>query len=963
MLTKYNKVRVFLKGITVEGRISPFVQLGAFLALIAFIAMIGFLHIRFSYQHDTETTRASYHNTSLLAETVLETKLDSLSGLARSLSTRPMVVKAVERNDWAGAIDVLNASNFLAETANLDRVVLFNNDATIMSDFPIATPSVVGENRKTKQWYKDYVEKKQLPFVSGVQLRSAEPRINVISVIAPIRALKSSQVLGILQLQVPASILSDWMGDFQRDKGNIFFDIIDQHGNFVLNHKGVSNTNQIVSLESESFYKRAVESKREEFQAFDASLKREMYVAIHTLPEYGWKIVVSSPSVFAFRERNSNLFFLSLGYLGFLAALGALYIFLVYNSKRHKKEVELHFEYERKLLESSKELDMFFDVALDFLCIAQGDGYFRKVNKLWETALGYSKQELLSQPFVNFVHPDDISATVDALKTLNDNQPIAQFRNRYRTAAGSYRWLEWRTVPVNGLYYAAARDITEIKEAQVALEQMNKALLERTQEAEAAAVTKSEFLSNMSHEIRTPLNSIIGFSSLLEDEITGEKQKSRLHAISSSGKFLLSLVNDILCFSKLEAGKEHFEVSPCNLTKLLTSTAELFRAQLESKNVNLIVSTEAIDEVSAITSERAIRQIIFNLLGNAVKFTRQGFVSIRAKVLASDAQSATDVTLVLEVQDSGMGISESFKEKLFTKFSQQDQGSNREFGGTGLGLAITKKIVAALGGDIIVESKEGEGTKFTVTIPNIQLSAVPVDSDPRPSSLLFRNIDFTGATVLVVDDVELNRKYLVDAVSKVAPQVNLLEAESGEKALEIAAHTPPDLIFMDIRMPGMGGTETANKLRQRPQTESCKIVAFTASIEPKVLEGELFDGYLRKPAQVHQIVKEMMRFLPYIQKDVDANSSFTSGDAETQVNFAEVLSQDSIELLRKVFQNALSNTNSENVAAVCSTLKSISESSDLPALREYAREIEGALNEFNIESVINDLNKFVSKYL
>ncbi len=1085
MIKPIRNIQKYLHHFTIEHKHSHIWIACLYAILVLPVAFVGIFHIQYAYERETKRTLDDYQNITLLTKTIIETKLNSLLELCRSLSSRPLVAKAITQNEWSEAINILNTDNFLAQTPYIDRVVLYNKYGTIMSDFPNATPSVIGESRSNKQWFKDFVEKDTL-FVTGVQVRKANPQSNIVSVIAPIHLPKQTQLLGILMLQIKTDILSSWLVDFKRGRDQIFFDVLDQHNAFVRHHKFPENEKKIIASESQSFYRQLLKQNEEVSEAYDGDERRSIFATIRTIPGIGWKVIVSSPAEVAFHERTKEIVSLVSGYLVFLVLLSIIYFFWVSNAREHQKKVLQHFEYEKKLEDSNKELDTFFTVALDFLCIATKTGYFQRINQLWEDVFGYSKQDLLSQPLLSFVHPDDANATIDAINTLKNGKQVAQFRNRYRTVDGNYRWLEWRSTPANGFIYAAARDITEEKISQdklieneaflqtvtdnvpgmiaywdhnctcqfanasfqkrvgkpqkqllgssmkdllgetvfqqyqpyvlgaldgsmqnfekksakindetefiwvhfipnfqnkkvcgffmiisditelkithTKLEEANRSLIQRTKEAEAATVAKSEFLSNMSHEIRTPLNAIIGFSTLLEGELTGEKEKSRLRAISSSGNFLLSLVNDILTFSKLESGKEIFEFHPCNLFHIVTSTAELFRNQIESKKMSLVVSTEGLQGQSPIISDRAIRQILFNLIGNAVKFTNQGFVSITGKLNASETTNGSDANLIFEIEDSGIGISEDFKQKLFTNFSQQNQSINRQYGGTGLGLAITKKIVTELQGTIAVKSEEGKGTKFTVTIPNVALSATPSDENSGTAALFENTIEFTNSTVLVVDDVSLNREYLCDAISKLAPLLTVIEASSGEMALDIVARNPPNLVFMDVRMPGIGGLEAAKEMRRILATHNCKIIAFTASVDESILAQEIFDSYLRKPAPIQQIHNEMIKFLPHKEKNINSDSSANSFMNKEPLEQETKLSQQSRDALNKTCENALHNTNSESVDAFCSMLKSVPEASELPTLQKFAEEIELCLKEFNITRVNNLLQSFLNKY-
>lgn len=388
---------------------------------------------------------------------------------------------------------------------------------------------------------------------------------------------------------------------------------------------------------------------------------------------------------------------------------------------------------ERKQAEAVR--DRLFNLSLDMLCIAGFDGYFKQLNPAWKKTLGWKNEELMSKPYLEFVHPEDRKPTIKAAEGLSEGRAVITFENRYRCKDGSYRWLSWNSAPLGEkeLIFAVARDMTESKQAEEEIRKLDEGLREHAAKLEAAnrkleslnenlklanmrcklaSQAKSDFLSNMSHELRTPLNAIIGFSELLLDQRPGKSSKvQREYAqfIHESGRHLHSLINDVLDLSKVEAGKMELELSRVNLTDLLNGSLSMIQEKALKHGIAL--SLKADKKIKTIQAdERKLKQIIFNLLSNAVKFTLDGG---KLGLEAKTNKKAVKIT----VWDTGIGIAPEDQERIFGEFQQVDSSFSRNYEGTGLGLALTKKLVELHGGKIWVESKLGKGSRFTFSIP------------------------------------------------------------------------------------------------------------------------------------------------------------------------------------------------------------------------------------------------------
>ncbi len=375
--------------------------------------------------------------------------------------------------------------------------------------------------------------------------------------------------------------------------------------------------------------------------------------------------------------------------------------------------------------------------------------------------------------------------------------------------------------------------------------------------AKAASRAKSEFLANMSHEIRTPLNTLLGFSELLAVDLNDPKQESYIEAMRVAGNSLLTLINDILDLSKIEAGKMEFRYEPVNFKTLCSEILYIFKEKMETKGIRLdiLISEQFPDAV--LLDETRMRQVLLNLVGNAVKFTQEGFITLKAECVNTDDSRFID--LIITVEDTGPGIDPEFQDVIFESFKQADGQINRKHGGTGLGLAICKRLIQAMNGEISVKSRPTEGSVFTVLLKNVagaEEGALPgsefVPKEKKGPARFEKN------RVLIVDDIASNRIMLKELLLRFNQDVS--EAMDGIQAIEMAKTQKPDLIIMDIRMPVMDGNDATKKLKADPETKMIPIIAFTGDVVAKTKTGALkkgYDGYLTKPVKIDALTREL----------------------------------------------------------------------------------------------------------
>ncbi|MDD2790740.1 MAG: ATP-binding protein [Sulfurimonas sp.] len=515
----------------------------------------------------------------------------------------------------------------------------------------------------------------------------------------------------------------------------------------------------------------------------------------------------------------------------------------------------------------------------------------------------------------------------------------------------------FRMLSVSPIRYAKKEMLLSISYDMTKRLELEKSLSEAKEIAEQANRSKSEFLANMSHEIRTPMNAIIGFTELLNEQIVEPRLKSYVKTIQSASRTLLTLINDILDLSKIEAGKLQIHKNPTDISKLCNEIASIFTLNVKSKGLDFYLEIDENIPKSLLLDEIRLRQILLNLIGNAVKFTQSGYVKLRVHGLNVD-EHLSKLDLEILVEDTGIGIESSQSQMIFEEFEQHEGQDNRKYGGTGLGLSISKRLTRMMNGKISLQSEEGKGSTFTVVLFGVDISSLAVaqNADEKLSREK-RKIRFKKAKILIADDIEDNRQLIVKNFEN--SNIEVITAVNGADAIEKFHTENPDLILMDIRMPIMNGYEAAMQIKKISQIP---IIALTASVmqdRDESSKRKYFDGFLRKPVLQYELFEELSKFLAFeiIGDELKEQKTKIVMSEKTKPNLSNILQLLSGEI-KQAQLKAIETNSMSDIKDFTQEVETLALEFDVALLDEYVSKLHGAIDAFDIQTIEQTLHSY-----
>ncbi len=638
---------------------------------------------------------------------------------------------------------------------------------------------------------------------------------------------------------------------------------------------------------------------------------------------------------------------------------------------------EEHF---RALIENSNDLIWILNIK----------GEFTYISHSTQRVLGYDPKELLGKNAFDLVHPDDRTDLFKRFelrsKSLVKGQPTAhRFRHKEEY------WCTLESISKNLMGHPAisgmvinSRNITKRCQAEEALKRshqdleirvdertrelrvLNKALnneiqirKEKEKELERANQAKNNFLANVSHEIRTPLNSVIGFGDLLTSMITEKQQAAYLSAITTAGKNLLTLINDILDLSKMEAGKLKINRVPVSLETLFNEIFHLFKVKVERKNLYFSIDLPPDLPKVLFLDEMRLRQVITNLIDNAVKFTEQGSITLKASASPCLTPSKDRINLQIMVQDTGIGIPEDKQEIIFESFQQGSAGTCRKFGGTGLGLSISRQLTTLMGGHISAAGLPGKGSQFTIHLPNVEISR---KKHPKRSgsNINLDKVQFSGETVLVVDDHPDIRFMLREILRRL--NLKAIEAENGKQAVDTALEHQPDLILMDAKMPVLSGMDATARLKADSATKTIPVCCMTASMHTSFQEDlsqNHFASCLTKPIIIEELMQVLTRFMtPIPITDTTFPPALSQLGALSLTNVPQEVREKLKSDIRPNLPSLQDAMKISDIRNFAQEILQLGSEADCKELKNYAEELFHQADTFDIENIRLSLKHF-----
>jgi PAS domain S-box-containing protein len=591
------------------------------------------------------------------------------------------------------------------------------------------------------------------------------------------------------------------------------------------------------------------------------------------------------------------------------------------------------------------------------------NGKFIDVNHAFLEILDYSRDEIIGKSINELDFYVDGKLREKLVRILTQNIPIRKLEFLMRTKDGTIKTglLSGDAIFIGNerCFLSVIIDITDRKKVEEALKAAQI-------EAEEANSSKSDFLANMSHEIRTPMNAILGYSELLSSLVKEQIQKDYLDSIKSSGRNLLALINDILDLSKIEAGKLELEFDYVNSISFFSEFQKIFSFKLTEKGLRLVTDISPNIPTYIYIDGVRLRQVILNLVENAIKFTKRGGITIKVsanspKAISYMSEMKEDVVdLTIQITDTGIGIPEEFQDKIFESFVQIKSKTN--LGGTGLGLAISQRLIEMMNGTISLKSKIGLGSSFKLSLPEVPYLSEYLNDNDRVN-INPNNIIFEKASILIADDIADNRQFIIDALR--GTNLTILEAVNGQAALDLLEMTVPDLLITDIRMPGINGFELLSTIKANSKLKHIPVVAYSAMVmkeqKERILNME-FSGLLIKPVRPSDLYAELMNHLAYhLKEGPQPEKKQTESESKIEIKDLKGLLASLEGEFYATWKKFELRQPIGKVKDFAKSLVDLGKEHDCPLIINYGNELFAAAESFNIDGMVKLVKKYEEK--
>ncbi len=843
--------------------------------------------------------------TDLIMEEV-ESLIANISGIDDIKNS--LLVKPEDRSDYNKLVTQVQISNILSGYINLKGLLSIDIFSNLGGYYHIGDTLDFQEANATLKdtIYKEVQDSSKTVVWTGIEdnVNSNSTYKKVITAAKIIKTIDSKTMvekpLGIIMVSYDVNVLYD---HFNQNTDGAYYLLIDSK-NRIISHPDSSYIGQKTT--NKNFLSKISGNKGSftDVLNIDKTLHGSMLVTYQKFDKSDWTLInflpISTITDKTAQIRNTILLTLSI-------CLALVIIVEVFNSRQVLQPVEkitslfkdikdgtidLNFRLKEKSNDEIGELVKWFNTFLESLAdkkrteeellysreqyrlvvnnikevIFQTDvhGNWIFLNPAWMEITGFSIEESLGKNYLKFVYTEDREKIIDLFKPLISNEKdYCRFSIRYVIKDGGYRWIEIftrLTLNDEGHFIGASGTLNDITERRLAEIEMSKA----KEEAIAANRSKSDFLANMSHEIRTPMNAIVGMTELLLDTPLNQEQQSYAVVVRDAGNLLLNVINDILDFSKIEAGKLVLNPYVFNLKEVVTNIVEILSIKAKDKDLPLLYSVE--EGIPNLYGDAdRLRQILMNLISNSIKFTEKGKIDI---ITSLREESDKDVTILIEVIDTGIGVSEEAQNKLFNPFIQADGSTTRKYGGTGLGLSISKKLVEMMNGKIQIRSKEGLGSNFSFTVVFEKAKAMePLTSEIETTKNPVETINTEkplNSLILLVEDNLTNQKLAQIQFKKLGLKIKIVN--NGKEAVEEVFKDDYAIVLMDCQMPLLDGFEATKLIREIENTRGghIPIIAMTANAmqgdKEKCLDAGM-DDYISKPVKISDLQEKATKWI------------------------------------------------------------------------------------------------------